>query len=70
MHQYNLDMHQYNLHHLHQLRYGAAFGDREPLREDMEFVKKNLHRRIFRLKILHRQFHLISTVLVGKNTKK
>ena len=36
---------------------------------DMKSVKK-LHRRIFRLKILHRQFHLISTVLVGKNTKK
>ena len=28
-----------------------------------------LHHRIFRLKILHRQFHLISTVLVRKNTK-
>ena len=25
-------------------------------------LSKNLHRRIFRLKILHRQFHLISTV--------
>ena len=33
-------------------------------------LSKNLHRRIFRLKILHRHFHLISTVLVGKNTKK
>ena len=33
-------------------------------------LSKNLHRRIFRLKILHHQFHLISTVLVGKNTKK
>ena len=33
MHQYNLDMHQYNLHHLHQRRYGAAFGHREPLRD-------------------------------------
>ena len=33
-------------------------------------LSKNLHRRIFRLKISHRQFHLISTVLVGKNTKK
>ena len=32
-------------------------------------LSKNLHRRIFRLKILHHQFHLISTVLVGKNTK-
>ena len=32
-------------------------------------LSKKLHRRIFRLKILHRQFHLISTVLVGKNTK-
>ena len=32
-------------------------------------LSKNLHRRIFRLKILHIQFHLISTVLVGKNTK-
>ena len=33
------------------------------------FLSKNLHRWIFRLKILHRQFHLISTVLVGKSTK-
>ena len=32
-------------------------------------LSKNLHRRILRLTILHRQFHLISTVLVGKNTK-
>ena len=32
-------------------------------------LSKNLHRRIFRLKILHRQYHLISTFLVGKNTK-
>ena len=32
-------------------------------------LSKNLHRRIFRLKILHRQFHQISTVLVRKNTK-
>ena len=31
---------------------------------------KILHRRIFRLKILHCQFHLISTVLVRNNTKK
>ena len=33
-------------------------------------LSKNLHRRILRLKILHRQFHLISTVLVGKKHKK
>ena len=32
-------------------------------------LSKNLHRRIFRLKILHRQFQLISTVFVGKYTK-
>ena len=32
-------------------------------------LSKILHCRIFRLKILHRQFHLISTVLVRKNTK-
>ena len=32
-------------------------------------LSKILHRRIFKLKILHRQFHLISTVLVRKNTK-
>ena len=32
-------------------------------------LSKNLHRRILRLKILHRQFHLISTVLVGKTQK-
>ena len=32
-------------------------------------LSKILHRRIFRLKIWHRQFHLISTVFVRKNTK-
>ena len=32
-------------------------------------LSKNLHRQIFRLKILHRQFHLILTILVRKNTK-
>ena len=32
-------------------------------------LSKILHRQIFRLKFLHRQFHLISTVLVRKNTK-
>ena len=33
-------------------------------------LSKILHRRIFRLKILHRQFHQISTILVlSKNTK-
>ena len=32
-------------------------------------LSKILHRRIFRLKILHRQFQLISAVLVRKNTK-
>ena len=32
-------------------------------------LSKILHRRIFRLKILYRQFHLILTVLVRKNTK-
>ena len=32
-------------------------------------LSKNLHRLIFRLKILHRQFHLILTVLVRKNKK-
>ena len=32
-------------------------------------LSKILHRRIFRLIILHRQFHLISTVLVRKSTK-
>ena len=32
-------------------------------------LSKILHRQIFRLKILHRQFHLISRVLVRKNTK-
>ena len=37
---------------------------------DMEFVnKKKVHSQIFRLKILHHQFHLTSTVLVRKNTK-
>merc|ERR1712175_27180 len=35
----------------------------------MEFVQ-NFTLRIFRLKLLHRKFHLISTVLVRKNTKK
>ena len=33
-------------------------------------LSKILHRRIFRLKILHRQFHLILTVLVRKKTQK
>ena len=33
-------------------------------------LSKNLHCRILRLQILHRQFHLISTVLVGKKHKK
>ena len=33
-------------------------------------MSKISHCRIFRLKILHRQFHLILTVLVRKNTKK
>ena len=33
-------------------------------------LSKILRRRIFRLKILHRQFHLILTVLVGKKHKK
>ena len=32
-------------------------------------LSKILHRRIFRLTILHRQFHLISTVLVRNDTK-
>ena len=32
-------------------------------------LSKILHRWIFRLKILHRQFHPILTVLVRKNTK-
>ena len=32
-------------------------------------LSKILHCRIFRLKLLHCQFHLISTVLVRKNTK-
>ena len=32
-------------------------------------LSKILHRRIFRLKILHRPFHLISTVLVRKTQK-
>ena len=47
---------------------GKVDARRVLFRADMEFVKKNLHRRIFRLKILHRQFHLISRVLVRKNT--
>jgi len=33
-------------------------------------LSKILHPRIFRPKILHRQFHLISTVLVIKTQKK
>ena len=35
----------------------------------MEFVKTLKHRRNFRPKLLHRQFHLISTVLVTKTQK-
>ena len=31
--------------------------------------QKKLHRRIFRLKVLHLQFHLFSTVLVKKTQK-
>ena len=46
---------------------GSSFGSRSP--KQTWYLSKNLHRRIFRLKILHRQFHLISTVLVRKNTK-
>ena len=53
-------------------------GRRSCWREDFLLVEvgqtwnlsKILHRRIFGLKILHHQFHLISTVLVRKNTKK
>ena len=33
-------------------------------------LSKILHRRIFRLKILYRQFHLILTVLVEKKNTK
>ena len=33
-------------------------------------LSKNLHRRIFGLKILHHQFHLISTVLIRKKKQK
>ena len=33
-------------------------------------LSKNLHHRIFGLKILHHKFHLISTALVGKKTQK
>ena len=33
-------------------------------------LSKILHRRIFRLKLLHHSFHLISTVLAIKNTNK
>ena len=36
---------------------------------DMEFVP-NFTPPDFQAKILHRQFHLISTVLVGKKTQK
>ena len=41
-----------------------------PSRSQTWNLSKNLHRRIFRLNILHRQFHLILTVLVKKKHKK
>ena len=48
----------------------ATAGEHFVESEDQTWnLSKNLHRRISRIKILHRQFHLISTVLVGKNTK-
>ena len=51
----------------HTWQFWKQYIGEEQADSDMEFVQ-NLHRRILRLKILHRQFHL-STVLVGKNTK-
>ena len=45
-----------------------AVNDKDHIKQTWN-LSKILHRRIFRLKILHRQFHLILTVLVRKNTK-
>ena len=53
---------------LEQFRTTQAAGDDDGMQTWN--LSKILHRRIFRLKILHGQFHLISTVLVRKNTKK
>ena len=47
---------------------GRFFEQDPEIESDMEFFK-NFHRRIFRLKISYRRFHLILIVLVRKNTK-
>ena len=48
----------------------ATAGEHFVESEDQTWnLSKNLHRRISRIKILHRQFHLISTVLVGTTQK-
>ena len=47
----------------------ADLGGAHHLHPDMEFVQ-NFTPPDFRLKILHRQFHLISTVLVLEKTQK
>ena len=46
---------------------GRFFEQDPEIESDMEFFK-NFHRRIFRLKISYRRFHLILIVLVRKNT--
>ena len=54
--------------HLTELYQGPTNPSR-PATSRHGICQKNLHPLIFRLNILHRQFHLISTVLVRKNTK-
>ena len=68
-------------HSCKQYNYTSTFSDalqihimthtgEKPLRITQTWnLSKILHRWIFGLKILHHQFHLISTVLVRKNTK-
>ena len=58
----------YQLHHSSLKRSTPSFC-KHCLQRQTWNLSKNLHRRILRLKILHRQFNLISTVLVRKNTK-
>ena len=53
-----------------QSREGGCMHQSQPGSNQTWNLSKNLHRWIFRLKILHRQFYLISTVLVRKKHKK
>ena len=61
--------HHHPLHHHHHPMPRGWGGVGETLLQTWN-LSKILHRRIFRLKFLHRQFHLISTVLIKKKHKK